>query len=37
MLSQNIDYFKSQPLELPKMTILVDRGYHPEKIIQALE
>nr|ADO19006.1 transposase, IS4 family [Nostoc flagelliforme str. Sunitezuoqi] len=37
MLSQNIDYFKFKPLELPKTTILVDHGYHPEKIIPALE
>jgi hypothetical protein len=35
--SQNIDYFKSKPLELPKITILVDHGYHPEKILQTLE
>jgi hypothetical protein len=27
----------SIPLELPKTTILVDHGYHPEKIIPALE
>ncbi|MEG4572172.1 hypothetical protein QUA56_05505 [Microcoleus sp. N3A4] len=37
MLTQNIDYFKSQPLELPKITILVDRGYHPEKLTSSLE
>jgi Transposase DDE domain len=37
MLSQNIDYFKSKPLALPKITILLDYGYHPEKIIPALE
>lgn len=37
MFFQNIDYFRSKPLELPKITILVDHGYHPEKIIQALE
>lgn len=37
MLSQNIDYFKCKPLELPKITILVDHGYHPEKIIKPLE
>jgi hypothetical protein len=37
MLSQNIDYFKSKPAELPKTTILLDNGYHPEKINQALE
>ena len=37
MLSQNIDYFKSKPAELPKTTILLDNGYHPEKLTQALE
>ncbi len=37
MFQQNIDYFKSKPVDLPKITILVDHGYHPEKLIQALE
>jgi transposase len=37
MLSQNIDYFKCKPLELPKITILLDNGYHPDKLTQALE
>ena len=37
MLSPNIDYFKSQPLELPKITILLDNGYHPDKLTIALE
>jgi hypothetical protein len=37
LLTQNIDYFKSKPLELPKITILVDRGYHPEKLRISLE
>ncbi|AFZ01826.1 transposase [Calothrix sp. PCC 6303] len=32
-----IDYFKSKPIELPKITILVDNGYHPDKLTQALE
>ncbi len=36
MLSQNIDYFKQKPVELPKTTILLDNGYHPEKIITEL-
>jgi transposase len=36
MLSDNIDYFKSKPAELPQTTILVDNGYHPEKLTQAL-
>ena len=37
MLSQHIDYFKSKPDDLPKTTILLDNGYHPEKLTQALE
>jgi Transposase DDE domain len=37
MLSDNIDYFKSKPVELPKTTILLDNGYHPDKLTQALE
>jgi hypothetical protein len=37
MLSQNIDCFKSKLAELPKTTILLDNGYHPEKLTQALE
>ena len=37
MLTHNIDYFKSKPDDLPKTTILLDNGYHPEKLTQALE
>jgi hypothetical protein len=37
MLSLNIDYFKTKPVELAKTTILLDHGYHPEKLTQALE
>lgn len=37
MLLQNIDYFKAKPVNIPQTTILVDHGYHPEKIISALE
>ena len=37
MLSDNIDYFKSKPVNIPKITILLDNGYHPEKITQELE
>lgn len=36
MFTQNIDYFKLKPVELPKTTILLDNGYHPEKLTQAL-
>jgi len=27
MLSDNIDYFKSKPVNIPKITILLDNGY----------
>jgi hypothetical protein len=37
MFEQNIDYFKSKPASLPKTTILLDNGYHSEKLTQALE
>jgi hypothetical protein len=37
MLTDNIDYFKSKPANLPKTTILLDNGYHPDKLTQALE
>ena len=37
MFSNNIDYFKSQPVNIPQVTILVDNGYHPEKLIKELE
>ncbi|XZN90095.1 MAG: transposase [Microcoleus sp.] len=32
MLSKNIDYFKSKPVNIPKITILLDHGYHPERL-----
>lgn len=37
MLIQNIAYFQAKPLELPKITILLDHGYHPEPLTAALE
>lgn len=37
MLTHNIDYFKSKPEDLPKTTILLDNGYHPEQLTLALE
>lgn len=37
MLTINIDYFKLKPGELPKTTILIDNGYHPQKIQEELE
>jgi transposase len=37
MLSQNIDYFRKKPVNIPKVTILLDHGYHPETITKALQ
>jgi transposase len=37
MLTLNIDYFKFKPDDIPKTTILLDSGYHIEKLIEALE
>lgn len=37
MLIKNIDYFKSKPLDIPLITILLDNGYHPETIRRELE
>ncbi len=30
MFSQNLDYFRAKPVNIPKITILLDHGYHPE-------
>lgn len=37
MLSANIDYFKEKPVNSPKITILLDHGYHIETIVAALQ
>ena len=37
MLSDNIDYFKSKPVNILKITILLDNGYHPEKLEEELK
>jgi len=37
MLKHNIDYFKARPDDLPKLTILLDNGYHPDTLTEALE
>ncbi len=37
MFSQNIDYFKEKPSSMPKTTLLLDNGYHPEYLTQPLE
>lgn len=37
MLTLNIQYFKSKPINIPKITLLLDNGYHMNKLTQALE
>ena len=37
MLSTHIKYFRSKPMNIPKITILLDHGYPPEVIQAALE
>ncbi|MGH3612513.1 MAG: transposase [Pseudonocardia sp.] len=36
MLTHHIDYFHSKPVNIPKITILLDHGYHPEHLTQEL-
>ena len=37
MLTLHIDYFKSKPVNIPKIIILLDHGYHPEYLMEQLE
>ncbi len=37
MLSANIDCFNCKPVNIPKVTILVEHGYHLSSIIPALQ
>lgn len=37
MLTQHIDYFRAKPVNVPKITILLDHGYHPDKLTKAIE
>ncbi len=37
MLTLNINYFKSKPVNIPKLTILLDHGYHVDYLIEKLE
>jgi transposase len=37
MLSHNLNYFRLKPVNIPKVTLLLDHGYHPETIAQALQ
>ena len=37
MLTHHLDYFRAKPAHLPKTTILLDHGYHPDQLQSALE
>lgn len=37
MLTLNIQCFKSKPVNIPKITILLDHGYHLDKLTEELE
>jgi hypothetical protein len=36
MLRQNLDYFRAKPVNIAKLTLLLDHGYHPDVIKTAL-
>ena len=37
LLSNNLDYFRAKPVNIPKITILLDHGYHLNTITAALQ
>ncbi|HIK08767.1 MAG TPA: transposase [Oscillatoriaceae cyanobacterium M33_DOE_052] len=37
LLSLNLDYFRAKPVNIPKITILLDHGYHPDALKTALQ
>lgn len=37
MLTLHINYFKSKPVNIPQITILLDHGYHIDYLIEQLE
>jgi hypothetical protein len=37
MFTNNIEYFKSKPVNIPKITILLDHGYHIDHLVQELQ
>ena len=37
MLKLNLEYFQSKPVNIPKITILLDHGYHPDTLTTALK
>lgn len=37
LLSYHLDYFRTKPVNIAKITILLDNGYHPDKITADLQ
>lgn len=37
LLSRNLNYFRVKPVNIAKITILLDHGYHPDTIRKALQ
>jgi hypothetical protein len=37
LLSHNLNYFRGLPVNIPKITILLDSGYHPDKLTAELQ
>jgi hypothetical protein len=37
LLSHNLDYFRAKPVNIAKITILLNQGYHPDTICTALQ
>ena len=37
LLLHNLDYFRAKPVNIPKITILLDHGYHINYLIEELE
>jgi transposase len=36
LFTNNIEYFKSKPVDIPKITVLLDHGYHIDHLARAL-
>lgn len=37
MLTSNLEYFRTKPVNIPKITLLPDNGYHSATLTEALE
>ena len=37
LLGHNLSYFRTKPVNIPKVTILLDHAYHPDVIVKALQ